>query len=255
MHDPMTQAFVIPNPFTGQNVPWRKRRYYEPLITIWHVDPEADGSDDSCDWHGWHSLTDAERDWLRKEGESEWVFMVRGVNKCDDNCKEIPGEFWEGGLVNASALELLCAIYAVIAWRMPDAKGNPLCHKPLSGWRHRRMLAAAFPHLLRMVTNSSDNLHRAINDARSVDDDGRKAMGVLFVAVYRIIKGDLRPWWRHPRWHVHHWSIRVEPWLNLTRWLTRRCRICGKRFKWGAAPVYDSRGYSHMDCHDLRVVK
>ena len=40
MHDPMTVAFEI-------RYPWKK---YASFITIWHVDPEKDGSDDSCDW-------------------------------------------------------------------------------------------------------------------------------------------------------------------------------------------------------------
>lgn len=73
MHDPMTVAFEI-------RYPWRKygargaseflRNYREAFITIWHVDPEKDGSDDSCDWFGrkrklaprekalWHALDD-----------------------------------------------------------------------------------------------------------------------------------------------------------------------------------------------------
>lgn len=43
MHDPHTLAFSIKWPFTDRL-----------LLTIWHVDPEKDGSDDSCDWfnHG-----------------------------------------------------------------------------------------------------------------------------------------------------------------------------------------------------------
>ena len=55
MHDPMTVAFEI-------KYPWRKYRgpqpnnflsnYRESFITIWHIDPERDGSDDSCDWFG-----------------------------------------------------------------------------------------------------------------------------------------------------------------------------------------------------------
>jgi hypothetical protein len=53
MHDPMTVAFEI-------RYPWKKygpearnefeRNYRESFITIWHVDPEKDGSDDSCRW-------------------------------------------------------------------------------------------------------------------------------------------------------------------------------------------------------------
>lgn len=72
MHDPMTVAFEI-------RYPWRKHKawprgvdkweqltpeqqrgrrpvlrsgYRESFITIWHVDPEKGGGDNSCDWHG-----------------------------------------------------------------------------------------------------------------------------------------------------------------------------------------------------------
>lgn len=38
MHDPLIEAFRIP---------WLG-------LTIWHVDPEKRGDDDSCDWHGHH---------------------------------------------------------------------------------------------------------------------------------------------------------------------------------------------------------
>lgn len=43
MHDPMTQAFVIPWRYRTSllgKTPWR---YWVPLITVWHVDPERGG--------------------------------------------------------------------------------------------------------------------------------------------------------------------------------------------------------------------
>ena len=53
MHDPLTVAFEI-------RYLWKKygqrgqtefeRNYRESFITIWHKDPERDGSDDSCGW-------------------------------------------------------------------------------------------------------------------------------------------------------------------------------------------------------------
>lgn len=55
MHDPMTVAFEIRYLWRayGDNVPSEfLRTYHNPFITIWHVDPEKDGSDDSCDWSG-----------------------------------------------------------------------------------------------------------------------------------------------------------------------------------------------------------
>lgn len=48
MHDPMSVAHEIRYPW-----PWPKRAFSgtrELLITIWHIDPELRGDDDSCDW-------------------------------------------------------------------------------------------------------------------------------------------------------------------------------------------------------------
>jgi hypothetical protein len=57
MHDPMTVAFEIKRPWPE---PMRNgRRYWPPLVTIWHVDPERRGDDDSCDWWGQHRSLNA----------------------------------------------------------------------------------------------------------------------------------------------------------------------------------------------------
>ena len=42
MHDPMTVCWRICLPFG--------KSYEYPVLTVWHVDPEKDGSDDSCSW-------------------------------------------------------------------------------------------------------------------------------------------------------------------------------------------------------------
>src|SRR5438045_1892516 len=54
MHDPMSVAFEIRYPWRAYKNPrteW-ERGYRSSFITIWHVDPEKGGSDDSCDWFG-----------------------------------------------------------------------------------------------------------------------------------------------------------------------------------------------------------
>jgi hypothetical protein len=96
MHDPMTVAFEI-------RYPWKKygkrgrtefeRNYREPFITVWHVDPEKDGSDDSCDWFG-RRMTDREKAWAKSLIENEygnvrsffstWIKLNHGEGKCDD---------------------------------------------------------------------------------------------------------------------------------------------------------------------------
>lgn len=251
MHDPMTQAFSIRYPWF-RRVKWGNGRYHEEFLTIWHVDPEKGGDDDSCDWFGRDGLAKAERDWLRKEGEGEHDFFFRGILKYDDKpdgsmVQNDRDERWPGGMVGASSFEVLYGIASIILWRMPGKYG-PLCHQPLSGWRHRRALAAALPTLLGLVSHPSDNVFSLISDARAANDSGRKALGELFVCVARNLRREARPWWKHPHWHLHHWKIQLHPWQNLKNWLTRKCADCGRRFSWGYAPIYDSNGYHHHGC-------
>ena len=66
MHDPSTVAFEIPYPWkkygkAGRN-DW-ERNYRESFITIWHEDPESDGSDDSCGWS--YPKVPKEAKWLK----------------------------------------------------------------------------------------------------------------------------------------------------------------------------------------------
>jgi len=46
-HDPWTMIFRFPSPLSHRNKQL-KMRFWEPLFEIWHVDPETDGSDSSC---------------------------------------------------------------------------------------------------------------------------------------------------------------------------------------------------------------
>ncbi len=123
MYDPKTVAF--------------SNRWF----TIWHVDPETDGSDDSCDWFG-----------DRKTRANGWYPVVLD------------------------------------------------CYNALS-------------------------------------EDTRR--GVDFVWWHWRNKLGRR-WWRHPRYHVHHWKLQVYVIQALQRWLWSRCCICGKRFRWGESVVTNS---------------
>ena len=53
MHDPMTVAFEVKYPWRDKSSGTTKlfpKGYRRTFITVWHVDPETDGSDDSCGW-------------------------------------------------------------------------------------------------------------------------------------------------------------------------------------------------------------
>jgi hypothetical protein len=60
-----------------------------------------------------------------------------------------------------------------------------------------------------------------------------------------------RPWYRHPRWHVHHWRIQVPLWQTFYRWAFERCSKCGGRFGWGESVIGDWAGTRiwHDNCH------
>lgn len=69
MHDPMTVAHEIKSPFSGKPDKFSPKGRRNTLVTIWHVDPERDGSDDSCGW-AYVKLTKAQRE--RKDNLVEW---------------------------------------------------------------------------------------------------------------------------------------------------------------------------------------
>jgi len=52
MYDPMTVAHEIKRPWPQKvkSLDPKGWRYFPAILVIWHVDPETDGSDDSCDW-------------------------------------------------------------------------------------------------------------------------------------------------------------------------------------------------------------
>lgn len=85
MHDPMTVAFEIHSP-RGFLHKWRRDHnekydhrdprfsYLTPIITIWHDDPEADGSDDSCGYTFPRVPREA-REKAEKIAANEWQYM------------------------------------------------------------------------------------------------------------------------------------------------------------------------------------
>ena len=47
--------------------------------------------------------------------------------------------------------------------------------------------------------------------------------------IYSYIERDLRQWYKHPRWHIHHWKIHIHPLQKLIRAYFKKCDKCGKR--------------------------
>jgi hypothetical protein len=248
VHDPMTLAFSFP-PYPeggmslrGHPKPWTIARALYALkpwigVDIWHVDPERNvpgqRSDDSCGWFP-RNLTPP-------------------IQKAVD---ELLGGGWDGErrMVETALLRRapFDARYPSLK-RIPPAEGYAFALMVLTlidrlslsrkyRWRRRNESRAQL-RILRLAQqltlNDADNL---------LGCETYDAFVRLLAAAYRR---DVRPWWKHPRWHVHHWQVNFDLFRNLKR-MFQRCAGCGRRFSFGYCPTTFNWGgggpYYHGEC-------
>jgi hypothetical protein len=213
MHDPKTVAFDIygPRGWLHKRRRDRAKRYDDkdprftwlsPILTIWHNDPETDGSDDSCGWSAPRSPREL-RESAEKIASSEWEFMFG----------KYPYRYQ-----SASAYEIVFALWSMIAWRL---------------FKRRHLSLREIEEISSLASNPADNLRSVIFDA-SRSPDNAKRLGSLLLRCYLRVQ---RPWYRHPKWHVHHWSIQIHSIQKLKRWAFSKCAGCRKGFAWGYAPT------------------
>lgn len=205
MHDPNIVVCDVDVPFTKRT-----------LFTIWHRDPCSDGSDDSCGYSR-PKLTDRQRGNLRfmagQEARHPWFLALAAKSNPDPVACEALLRGMYLHVATAMGVKATLAEAAEFAARHVhcpmDNFRSSLCYQP--GW------------------------HSNFAEDRE-DQRERRAMEV-FTCVGRAVLRAHRPWYRHPRWHVHHWRIQVPMLQRIRRWLFTRCEVCGKRFGWGYAPL------------------
>lgn len=264
MHDPSTVAFTIKRPWPSR-AKFMGRRYWPTLITIWHEDPmdfskvEGGRSDDSC---GWSSplLRKGEREYWEKHAERQYceLFSKRVAIAEDKSyarvCYEVP--------------DCYTAVYWI--WRHikhEHLKGKWYYRQP---WQYgNRPSASEMEAIMNLATNPVDNLQWAFK-ADAIYPPGERNgehddFNRFFFSVLRCYRRHHRPWYRHPKWHVHHWRLQIHPWQTLRRWLFTRCCRCGERFAYGESPCTSSwdserpgwfkgeKNVYHANCGDIRV--
>lgn len=228
MHDPMTHIAD----FCG--------------ITLWHVDPEKDGSDDSCGW------------------------FMRARHGDDKVLKKIKQDFafaWDHGVpfgwFNENG-DPMYSTQAIVVGMFLLAANNTFGH--WSGRSERFLRKHAF-RILHFAENNCDSLFDAINQTYGRDGDKEHRIEHMASCVYSWILRADRAWYRHPRWHFWHWKVQINPLLSFKRWAFSRCEKCGGRFKWNESPcTYSWNGKGprwfrsephihHMDCGGSGVVQ
>ncbi len=235
MHDPMTVAFTIKSPF--------KRGEYRPdLITIWHVDPEKDGTDDSCGWfkrarHGDKKVLESiikefERDWDRT-----WTYDPNADGGAEGDELKRGKVIYPCGLFNPSGMPRY-TVQGIVLNLMHIAAANHFDCDGRTGWRKaRKFISKRLLDILLFTENPVDSLFDSLTLKHGNDTSREDRIRHFAEIIYGWILREDQPWYRHARWHVHHWKIQIHFLDNLKRWLFSRCCRCGKGFSWGYCPT------------------
>ena len=201
MHDPMTVAFDIRWPWF-----WMKNR--PQLITIWHVDPEKDGSDDSCGWfiRGRHADQGVlERIVKRFEFDFDRVF------KSGSGYEYPTGLFRPSGEPKFSTVGVVLNLFFMAVGEHFNSNGT-------SNWKKaRKWMQENLFDLMLFAENTTDSLYENINRVYEAGcnivytkQERDERIRHLASVVYAWILRRERPWYKHPRWHVWHWKVQVH---------------------------------------------
>lgn len=229
MHDPQCVAHEI---YLGAKKK-KNGHYKSPFITIWHVDPEKDGTDDSCGW------------FIRKRHIP--IDLIEKVTKeFEFNFKH---NYWfnEAGYPKFSTMGVCLEMYSHAAWSLfMWMDGNSPTNKARR--RYKNFMRKYLFDILHFSENPTDSLYRSINMTYGVEKKEDRISDFVSIIVADIMR-KLRPWYMHPRWHIHHWKIQFHPLQNIKRRYWDKCCICGKRgFKGSAHGDWGGTKIWHGEC-------
>lgn len=233
MHDPSTVAFDIKYPWY-RTTPFGD--YHDPFITIWHRDPETDGSDDSCGWfprarHGDKAVLEKVVKRFESDWDRTWISDSRETYLC--------GFFSPTGQPVLSPIGITINLFFLAAL---EFFGN---RDAAASFMNRHLFEIAF-----FAENRMDSLHESITLKFGNEDRRDERIRSMAGIIYGWILRESRPWYRHPKWHLWHWRIQVHPWQQFRRFLLTRCCKCGKGFRYGESPTT-----SHWDRPKVRFLR
>ena len=205
MHDPKTVAHEL-------------RIFGRPIVTVWHVDPETDGTDDSCGWFS-PQLIDKEKHIIDDviNWERDFPFYSSQAVPNMSVIEDVKYDYFKQGV--GDCIGYIAAAWKHIAWHRDG---------------RRKLTNDELWKVVNLAANPQDNLRAILSDPEQ--DPLHRAKGFLY-CVMRAYCRHHRPWWRHPRWHIRHWSFQIHFIQTLKRWLFSRCADCNKQFSWGYSPI------------------
>lgn len=209
---------------------------------VWHIDAERPNSgqrrDDSCGWFD------------RRAGD--YAEAVEYLLKDASTIHEI-------NLIIARKVETLAPFYEGISERqlsyprLPAADCLALCLMVARELETRRWWngkKGASGSWLRKILTKRRNVDDIALDL-ALDPHYNLSTPEVPESTIRLIAGALnrhfKPWWKHPRWHIHHWQIHFDLTRNIRR-MFQRCASCERRLGFGYCPTVSGDKHYHGEC-------
>ena len=237
MHDPQTVAFDI---YLGRKQK-KNGHYRTPLVTIWHVDPEKDGTDDSC---GWFMRSRHGSPEMIKKIRSAIDFDFDRTFKSDSGSTYYVGYFTpDSGMPVMSVQGIVLNMFSVASWEFFNHN-----RKKQKKWMQNNLF-----DILHFAENPIDSLNndilgtfRIANGEKWNRDD---ALNGYVSAIYGWLLRSNRKWYHHPKWHIWHWKLQIHPIQQIKRRYWDKCSVCGKRgFKGSAIGDWGGKKIWHQEC-------
>lgn len=228
MHDPKSVAFEIR---LGKRVK-KNGDYREPFITIWHVDPETDGTDDSCGhFMRERHLPAGILESIEKEFRNyyfEW--------------------FKENGEPKFSVSGVILQMYSRAAWIIFYLQNN----KEVDRKKYKAFMRKHIADILLFAENDTDCVGDYITNRWGINSKESRIENLS-----RIITCDIfnmqRKWHQQPKWHIKHWEIQFTFFRRLKRRYWDKCSVCGNRgFKRPAHGDWSGKIW-HSECDKNRI--
>jgi len=225
MHSPKSVAFNI---YLGKKQK-KNGQYRDSFITIWHNDPEKDGTDDSCGW--FIRPRHCNQDILNKI-KNEFDFNLKNNYWFDKDGKQI-----------FSTIGTLMLMYECAAWQHFNHN-----RKKKDDFM-RKHCASIINFAENPVDCGGDDItgkfYLSSNSSLLSKDRFSGMAGMVYTDILR----KERKWYQHPKWHINHWSIQFHPLQRLKRKYFDKCSVCGKRgFNGSAMSDWHGTKIWHTEC-------
>jgi hypothetical protein len=194
MFDPKVVAFSVKSPISrrGKFFP---EGYRKTWVTIWHKDPCKDGTDDSCGWFK-----------RARHGDTKTLEAIEGLFRFNWDA-DYGGWFSPDGPPLMSSQGIVLQMFMNATW---EHFGHNKRRRERFMWKH-------LVDILSFAENTVDSLHSGIIGKYGFSPRDERIKQFAYSVYGCVLRWD-RPWYRHPRFHVHHWRIQIHPLQSLLRW-------------------------------------